>query len=426
MSRLRERLQDWFDEWKKTARLDYWLALRSVTRQGRRSAIGLVAIAAGVVSMLLAAGFFEWNYNGQREATIRSRIGHIEVVRKGYMDAGAADPFGYLIPEHSPARKLIETFPQVDTLAPRLSFNGLISLGESTISFLGEGVDPDREKKLSGALTILQGQNLSSSDAKEVILGQGLAQTLGAKVGQNVVLLTNTKSRGIGAVEVRVAGIFSTVTKAYDDYALRLPLRTAQQLLKTDGVHMWLVLLHETSQTDSTLEKMREKVGDDSLQFVPWYDTAAADLYNKTVELFSRQVFVVKVMIAIIIILSITNTMTTAVRERTAEIGTCMALGDTRRTVMRRFLAEGVVMGLAGCIVGVIAGLILARVITAIGIPMPPPPGMAQGYIAGILVTPRLVFDAVVLSVVTAFIAGLYPAWKASRLEIVDALRHAR
>lgn len=426
MSDLRERLKERWIEWSAIARLDYSLAFRNILRQKRRSFVGLSAITAGVIALLLAAGFFEWNYDGMREGTIRSQIGHIQVVRPGFRDAGAADPFQFLIPLDSPERKLIETFPLVEAVAPRLTFNGLISKGESTVSFLADGVDPIPEKKLNGYLTLLQGTNLESIKADEVIVGEGLAKTLGVKVGERVVLLANTKSRGVNAIEVTVKGIFATPTKAYDDYALRVPLETAQRLLKTSDVHAWLVVLSKTSKTDSLIEKMREKIPSKDLQFVPWHETDAADMYKKTVTLFSRQVLVVKLMIAIIIVLSIANTMMTNVRERTAEIGTCMALGDTQRTVLRRFIAEGVSMGLIGGLLGLVLGGVLAVVISAIGIPMPPPPGMTSGYIAGIMLTPGILIDAFLLAVVTTFFAGLYPAWKASRLQIVDALRHAR
>lgn len=422
----RELLKDWLAKRWGVLRLDLSLAARNVLRQRRRSAIGLSAIASGVVALLLASGFFEWNYDTMREGTIRARIGHIIVSRPGYLEAGAADPFRYLIPEKNDTRDLIEVFPQVETVAPRLSFNGLISVGESTVSFMADGVDPERERKLSGTLKMLEGADLSAADAKEVIVGQGLAQNLGVKTGDTVVLVANTQSGGVNALEVKVAGIFSTITKAYDDFALRLPLKTSQALLRTDGVHAWLVLLDKTSQTDRTIKRIREKVPQRELQLTPWYQTAAADFYNKTVSLFSKQVLVVKLMIAFIIILSISNTMMTNVRDRTGEIGTCMALGDTRRTVLRRFLVEGTVMGVVGGTIGVILGIALARFISHVGIPMPPPPGMASSYVAGILVTPWLVVDAMLLSVITAFLAGVFPAWKASRLSIVDALRHAR
>ena len=378
-SRLRDVIETrWLSKWP-TIRLDLSLAVRNIFRQRRRSAIGLSAIASGVVALLLASGFFESNYESMREGTIRARIGHIIVTAPGYLDSGTADPFRFLMPETGEARGLIEAFPNVDTVAPRISFNGLISLGDSTVSFMADGVDPERERKLSGGVKILEGDDLSSRDAKEVILGEGLAQNLGIKVGQTVVLVANTRSGGVNALEVRVVGLFSTIAKAYDDFALRLPIKTAQELLRTDGVHAWLILLQATGQTDRMVERLRTKIPSPDLQFTPWHKTAAADFYNKTVSLFSKQVMVVKLMIAVIIVLSISNTMMTNVRERTGEIGTCMALGDTRRTVLRRFLVEGLGLGLAGGAVGVAPRGAPGEGHSRNGVPVPPPPRTAHG-----------------------------------------------
>jgi putative ABC transport system permease protein len=410
----------------RTGSLDMSLAFRNVLRQRRRSAIGLGAVAAGVIAMLLASGFFEWNYNNMRERTIRARIGHVQVMAHGYADSGMADPSAYLMPESSDALASIESLPEVEAVAPRLVFNGLISNGESTVSFLGEGVDPVKERSLSGALLIRSGNDLARADEPAIIVGRGLAESLEVRVGQKVVLLVTTASGGINAVEVRVKGIFETATKSYDDYAIRAPLKVAQSLLRVTGIHMWLVLLHETSETNAVAATLRHDPRLAKLDVIPWYETASADFYNKTVSLFSKQVSVVEIMIGVIIVLSIANTMMSNVRERVGEIGTCMALGDRRSTVLRRFLAEGTVLGLLGGSIGVILGIGLARLISWIGIPMPPPPGMASGFASGILVTPRLVVDALALSISTAFLAGIYPAWRASRMLIHDALRQAR
>ena len=405
--------------------LDLRLATRNVLRQGRRSSAGLSAVAAGVVALLLASGFFEWNYERMRDGIIRARIGHIQLVRAGYMNSGIADPFAFLIPEGGKMVQNIERHQEVVTVAPRLEFNGLISLGESTLSFIGEGVAPDKERVLSGALRIVDGENLADQDSAGVIIGQGLAQNLGAHVGQTIVLVVNTRSGGINAVEMRVKGTFETLSKAYDDYALQVPLATAQKLLHVFGVHRWLVLLQRTQQTYSMLETLHREVGSTQLELIPWDKTAEADFYKKTESLFSKQVFVVEIMIAVIIVLSISNTMMTNVRERIAEIGTTMALGDRQSTVLRRFLAEGAVLGLFGGLIGTVVGVGLAQLISHVGIPMPPPPGMASGFRSGILVTPPLIVEALALSVSTALLAGLYPAWRASRLSIHDALRHA-
>lgn len=406
--------------------LDLKLAVRNIVRQGRRSWVGFSAVAAGVIALLMAAGFFEFNYNGMREGTIRARIGHVQAVKKGFLDSGMSDPYAYLIPEESADRYVLEALPNADVVAPRLVFSGLVSIGESTISFAGEGVDPVREKQVSGALRIIQGDDLDKIDAKEVIVGRGLAENLGLQPGQTVVLLVTTSSGGPNAVEVRVSGVFETTSKAYDDYALRLPLKTTQDLLRVKGVHNWLVLLNATKNTESYVAAAKSRVQSQDLELVPWYQTATADFYNKTVELFSKQVLVVKLMIAVIIVLSISNTMMTNVRERIGEIGTCMALGDTSATILRRFLAEGAVLGMFGGVIGCVLGYGLATLISWIGIPMPPPPGMASGYVAGIMLTPRIIIDALALAVITAFVAGLYPAWRASRMQIADALRYAK
>jgi putative ABC transport system permease protein len=140
--------------------------------------------------------------------------------------------------------------------------------------------------------------------------------------------------------------------------------------------------------------------------------------------LFSKQINVVKFIIGLIIVLTISNTQMMSVLERTTEIGTRLAIGQRRRAVMRMFMAEGLLIGLAGGGLGVLLGLLLAGVISSIGIPMPPPPGMSSGFDGQILVAPTLAFDALVLALVTTFLASVMPAWKASRMNIVDALRH--
>lgn len=243
-------------------------------------------------------------------------------------------------------------------------------------------------------------------------------------MGDKVVLVANTQRGGVNAVEVVVKGTFSTVKKAYDDVALRLPLKTAQHLLRVQGTHRWVVLLDRTENTGEVVNALKQQFDPKKLEIVAW--TQLADFYNKTVTLFSRQVTVMKLIIAAIIVLSISNTMMMSVMERTGDVGTSMALGNSRRDLLTQFLGEGLILGMAGAILGVIMGIALASVISFIGIPMPPPPGATEGFTARIRVTPALTAQALVLAVITTLIASAYPAWKASRMIIVDALRHNR
>lgn len=400
------------------------IAARNLSRNRRRAATALLTVSVAAIAMILADGFAQWIFWAMREGTIQSQLGHIQVVRPGYFGAGAADPFRYIIPRGSAAYAAIEATPGVRLAAPRLSVTGLISHGDTTVSFIGDGVDPSREMELSKAFRIVAGRNLSGPASQEVVLGRGLARNLGVEPGTTVALLANTASGGINAVEAEVAGIFITANQTYDDSALRLPIDLAQSLLRANGAHVWLVLLESTDRTDEYLAQFKTRFPEDAtrLQFVPWYDRA--DFYNKTVALFSRQMNVLRAIIAAIIVLSISNMLAMNVLERTGEVGTLLAVGFRRGKVLQQFAIEGLLLGLAGSAIGVVIGYALAHAISAIGIPMPPPPGMEEGYTGEIRITSFVLANAFVIALGTTALAGLYPAWKASRMNIVDALRH--
>jgi len=400
------------------------LALRNLLRNRMRSAIALAAIGFSVVALLLAGGFIEWVFWATREAAIQNGLGHIHVVRSGYRDAGSADPNRYLLPEKSPELAALESAPDVVVVSPRLDFSGLISRGEATLSFVGEGVDAKREPLVSRVLQIVAGDGLSDSDPGGVILGAGLAANLGASPGDKVVLLVTRKSGGVNAVEVNVRGLFMTEAKGYDDTGLRAPIALVRNLLQVSGSHVWVIGLDKTERTKEMVERFRARFASSNLQFVPWYDLA--DFYSKTVTLLSSQMNVVRFMIGLIIVLSISNLLVMSVLERTGEIGTLMAIGARRRRVLELFLSEGALLGLLGAAIGIAIGTTLASIISTVGIPMPPPPGRSAGYSAQILVTWRLLVGAAAIAFGTTLMASFYPAWKASRLDVVDALRRNR
>jgi len=406
-----------------TLTIDARLALRNILRQRRRTGIALLAIAFGVVAMMLATGYIEWIHWANREVVAVTQLGHIQISKPGFQKGGRSDPLSYLMSETAPVAEITRGTPGLRSASPRLQFNGLVSHEESTISFIGEGVDPDKDPS-GHNLAILSGSPLSNADPKGIQMGIGLAANLGVKAGDTVVLLANSSTGGINAVEVHVRGLSSTYMKAYDDTTLRVPLATAQELLRTRGGHLWVLALENTDLTEKALAHLRAQPAARTHEIVSWHDLA--DFYNKTVELFSRQMGVVKLIIALIIVLSISNTMTMSVMERTVEIGTSMALGVRRRRILGLFLIEGGLLGAIGGGVGVTLGYLAAQLISAIGIPMPPAPGMSRGFIAGIIITPDIVLQALLLAVSTTLIASIYPAWRASRLVIVDALRHSR
>lgn len=382
------------------------------------------------MALLLAGGFIEWVFWAMRESTVVYRTGHIQMVRPGYLERGAADPFTYLLPDNLEDIQALKRHPDVKEVAPKLFFSGLISHGESTVSFVGEGIDPVREEAFDPQTSIRKGDKLSIARPNGIILGIGLAQNLSVSPGDRVVLLSNTATGGFNGVEAEVSGLFTTANKAFDDMVIRTPISLARQLLRVSGSHAWIVLLndamHTEAHTDAVLTSLRQspvgKPGE--FEFVPWY--SLADFYQKSAALLSSQMNFVRLVIAAIIVLAISNVLIMSVLDRTSEIGTLKALGLRRGDILSLFLGESAILGLLGGTLGVGVGWSLGEILSAIGIPMPPAPGMDIGYTAKILITWQLAAGAWLLAVTTTLIAGVYPAWKASRLEIVDALRHGR
>lgn len=398
------------------------LALKNIRRQARRSAIALVVISGGVIAFLLSGGFIVWVLENMREWTIHSQLGHIQITRPDFHRTGIADPYQFLLP--AKADPSIGAEGHVRTVAPRLVFNGLISKGEDTISFIGEGIDPVAEAPISRAITMIEGTDLTQAGPNSVLLGEGLAANLGAHAGDTVVLLGTTSDGSANAVELKVVGLFQTITKAFDDSALRVPIEVAKRLMKVEGATSWVVLLDDTSKTEAAVSRLRAALPTSDFEVTPWTDLA--DFYNKTVELFNQQVGVVRILIAFIVILSISNTLTMAVIERTSEIGTSLAIGVRRKGILTLFLYEGLLLGFVGGMLGLGFGILLAELISYIGIPMPPPPGMAHGYTGEITITPLLALEAFLLASLTTLFASIFPAIKASRMNIVDALRQMR
>ncbi|MBK6402410.1 MAG: ABC transporter permease [Rhodocyclaceae bacterium] len=396
------------------------LGVRNLRRNVKRSLAALATVASGVVAFMLAGGFIAWTLVQGREGAIHSQLGHVQIVRPGFFDRGIANPYGFLLPSEDTGLAIFQR-PDVVAVTPRLLFNGLISHGETTVAFSGEGIDPLKERPIASAMTILTGHDLGGLDERQALLGEGLARSLAVAPGDRVVLMTTASGGGPSAIEVEVAGTFMSVAKEYDDYAVRLPIPLARKVMRVSGATSWVVLLTDTERTANFVQAANSALSSKEFQVVPWRELA--DFFNKTEALFTKQVTVVKVIIGMIILLTIANTLTMSVLERTAEIGTSLAVGVPKAAVMRQHVLEGALIGIIGGLVGVALGSMLGFVISTIGIPMPPPPGMAHGFVAKISITPSLAFEAMVLAIFPTVVASVIPAWKASRMNIIEALR---
>ncbi len=417
-------------------------ALRNIFRHKARSLITLSTIIFGCIALIFVDGFFDDTLHQMRDGYINAQTGHLQVYKSGFNRYGRIDPDKYYIDNYKEVMRAIGQIPEVESITPRVQFSGIISTGENSIAFFGQGINPHFEKTIpveeasdlkklydsngryAGWAMIDSGKGLDDRDQYSAILGRGLASTMDVKPGATVTLLTNTVNGSTNALDMKVKGTFYTFSKDFDDYFLRIPFTTAQKLLDTEAAQSLVIQLHNTEDTDTVKERLLEmfKAKHWGLEIKTWEELN--DYYNKTVTLFGKFDFIMRVVISIVVMLGIFNTMNMAVLERTSEIGTLMAMGNRRSTVLKLFLAEGMLLGFTGGFLGIIIGSIVVRGIASIGILMPPPPSATMYWLSHPSIVPGVLTFSFFLSGIMGGISSLYPAYKASRLVIIQALRY--
>jgi putative ABC transport system permease protein len=398
------------------------IAARNVLRHRRHTLLAFIAIIFGISGLLIALGFTQWGYTTLRESFIRTQFGHIRITAKGYFEQGQVPVGKFLLPEILPGLDQMRRDPRVKATFPRVNFSGLVSRDEKTVGFIGTGVDAAAEEDAGMRFDFIE--TLSSPRQPGIELGEGLAKYLGIRPGAMLTLTANTRTGGVNAIQLPVVGIFSTGNRSFDDFNLRLPIAQSKLLLRVQGSHSWVVMLHDTDATERVLSDLEKIFPKEKFDRVHW--KVQADYVTKMADIYAGFTAFMKAVIASIIALGIANTLSMAVMERTAEIGTTLAMGANRRRVLRNFLFEGVSLALIGALLGLIVAWLLAQLITALNLSMPPPPGMTRPWQVQIHVTPKVIFETLIVCVPAVILASLYPAWRASSKQIVDALRRAR
>ena len=404
------------------------LALYNVFRNKRRTLITLLSIVIASCAIIVFGGFITFTFEALREGTIRTQLGHFQIGRIGYFDRGAGGLRPHLLLSNpDEIENEIRSFPHVSGVTQRLVGSGLVSTGRISLSGILVGVSPEKEDGFAFAETIVDGSQLEPGVLGECVIGEGLAKGLDAKVGDTLTVLASTVEGVFNGLDCTLGGVVRTGAKPYDNVYVKMALPDLQRLVDTNGTERVMVLLGDTKNVPKVapyIQKLADaSPAESKLEMRVWEQLA--DFYNRVVNLYNSIFNFSSAVLAVVVLLSITNTMSMCVFERFREIGTLRAIGETRAGIMRLFLSEGLVIGVLGGIIGIIAGIISAKVINlAGGIDIAPPPGMSSGYTA--LITPSFIYFvwSFAVSVLASVGASFYPAYKASRLDIVKALQH--
>ena len=397
------------------------LAFRNILRQRLRTAMTLAAIVFGVMALILSGGFVQDVYHQLGEALIHSQSGHLQVVKQGFFEKGSRSPEQYIIGEPERLRSQIASQPGVSDVMARLSFSGLINNGRTDWAIVGQGVEAAKEAVLGSQLRIKAGRQLGAQDSYGILIGEGVAQALKLQPGDFVTLLLNTPEGALNSLEFEVVGAFQSFSADFDARAVNIPLAAAQELLGTQGVNALVVSLDSTALTARVATAIDAALQGSGFEVKTWKSLNA--FYESTDELYERQFGFLQLIILILVLLGVANSVNMSAFERVGEFGTMMALGNRQRDIHRLVMLENFVLGLIGGGVGVSLGVLLAFVLSAVGIEMPPPPNANLGYVAHIRVVPRVLALAFGVGLGATTLAALIPAWRVSRIAPVDALR---
>ena len=405
------------------------IALRNIMRYKRRTLLTVSLITIGVVFVLVfmsVSGSFKNMMTGQ---ITDAMLGHVQVHRKGYVSSIENLPLNLNMKAGAVKRaeNMLDKQPEVEAYSPRIKFGGMFSTFVETTNIRLNGVYPDKEFKtvpllpsriISGEKTIKQG---------EILLPELLAKGMKVNIGDTVVIVATNRDGSVNGKQFRVSGILQSVTGPggrdgyihFDDAVEILRMEEAEISEVAIRLKNFNKLHQFSNKIESLLSKELNKEGKPIFEVHTWEKLSPFFNIAKMIDVMT---FFVKLMLIAIVLISIMNVMIMAVYERIREIGTIAAMGTLPKKILSMFVIEGFCLGVAGAIAGNIVGIAIVFIINLSKIRFDF--GQQKDLLLQTGINP---IDMAVISItviIVSVIASLQPAFKASRMEPIKALRH--
>ncbi len=408
------------------------IAARNLLRYRRRTLLTSILITIGIVSVLLfiaVSGSFKSLIIGQ---ITDSMLGHIQVHRKGYVASLDSLPLNRNMKPKMVAKvkKQLEANENVEAWSPRIKFGAMFSNFTETTNIRLNGIMPEKEML---TVPLLPGRLLGENDNEpfvsrgQVVIPELLARGMKVKKGDTIVLVATNEDGSVNGKTFVVRGIIESIMGpgGRDGY---LHIEDARELLriKSKAISEIVVRLRDMPKLDSvhadlkgTLGSLKNKKGKPVFEVHTWKKLAP---FSKLAQMIDMFTLFVKIMLISIVLVSIMNVMIMAVYERIREIGTIAAIGTQPRKILALFVSEGFLLGVTGAIIGTVVSLIAVSVLNIYKITY------SFSRLDNLVLEPTLqasdVITVCVVVVVVAVLASLQPAWKASRMDPITALRH--
>jgi len=402
------------------------LGLRNILKNRRRSLVTVLAVALGFAAINLFSGYIHNVYNGLADQAIRGGgLGHLTLMKRGLLREGKLEPEKFLLKAEELERitKFLSQDEAVRLVTPRLGVSGIVSNGRVSTIFIGEGMVPEDTAVIRGDFRADRGGVLDPARPTAAVFAADLADMLGLQRNDYAVLVTSTVEGLTNALDVDVGEIYNTGNAGTNDKLLLLPFAFAQRLFDTNGADRLIVLLHDRAQTFAAQQRLSEKLraaGFD-VEIKTWLELSS--FYKQVKNLFDMIFAFIFAIVIVIVTMSIINTMSMAVMERTREIGTLRSLGMRRWDISWLFTVEGILLVVLGGLVGVVLTIVMAFLVNQVGLSYVPP-NNTDAVLLRVDIVPWVMTQAFAFLGLVAAIASLLPARRAARMVIVDAMGH--
>lgn len=402
------------------------MAFRNVLRNKRRSLLTAVGIIIAVMLIIYSQGFFTGMVDNMIENTARIKSGHIRIVNPEYLRREKLSPLEesvYITPE---LEEMIAQTPEVTAYTFHIPFGVLLSKGENSKPAFGNAIDVQREKgflDLSNKKYLVEGSYLEPGD-EAILIGKGLAEELGFRVGDSLVIITSTAYGSPSGMNLTVKGIVNLGQANLDDNAFYIPLAAAQQLLDLEGqASEVLVLLQSREDAEKVAARWQNLTSDDmGLKIIPWQQDSILGMMKVVFQVY----WIIYFIILLIASATIINTMLMAVFERIKEIGILKAMGMRGSSILWLLTAEASMIGLFGAVIGAALGVTLALVFPTINFSSLSGQNLGSIYFNPIIklnLTASATFGCFLFGWFVATLTALYPARQGTKVQPAEALR---
>jgi putative ABC transport system permease protein len=401
-------------------------AWRNILRNKRRSLLTMGVVVFGFAAFALAGGFVSQTFEGLKSGTIRGGVGHLQFARPETFTGTEDKTLEHGVTGEEKVAAILRSDPRVEAVLPRIEFVGLLSNGARSVPYLGVGLDPAEEARVMESRSLIaSGRWLSDRREAAVVLGTGLARALNARVGDTVTLFATTPDGVLNALDASVAGLEDIPVKELNDRYLATTLDAASRLLNVSGVvSKMVVVVKPEADVESVRDALLAALRKAGLPLAARTWRELAVFYSQVRLLYIGIFGFMGAVLVIVVLLACANTMTMAAAERTREIGTLRAIGTPADRVRTMFVIEGVLLALIGSGVGALFALVVRAALNASRIMLPPPPGATHGAPIHVAFYGLTYLLGLVVLVATLALASYFPARRASRMSIVEALAH--